>query len=467
MQPTNLLNLEDKKLKLPYELLYKIKENSADIDQATDDLHLYQDIAHPDYEPYYLFFLANVTANAIQYKDDTDKIQIAHNLEKATRMFRRLGEKERWNEAIVHWQYGLFYLTEGKKAFADRELLDAKKLLTKIGAMSEWQGDYNRRDTCWNLIQQIEHDLRSVANIQIASTAIPATFPFVLPIDVLEQLAFPVYGSLYAGPHGNFIFDDEMNDASFEGPFINNIEYRVYNIKAKNTDDPIHTTSTSEPVWFRVTGNSMNNATPVPIEDGDLVLVNANLHETENDIVAAALIEPTSIADRAGIIKRFTRHGLVSESTVVYKEIRLSEVSIQGVVIAVAKAIEVESESDEIIDEAQSIYANSSIKGIIDNKMLLFGTYQIEAGVSHKAITKQQNKYQIPFELLIYADGMKIGPLWHQQLSLDLASSSNFIEFSVMPTEIGMKDILIEYFYKRHWLGRIKHTVEVLERVTI
>jgi hypothetical protein len=227
----------------------------------------------------------------------------------------------------------------------------------------------------------------------------------------------------------------------------------------------------------------MNAATPIPIMEGDYVLVDMNLSPSLQDIVVAMVLDPTSIEERAGIVKRLTNRGLVSVSTEKNKEYAFEEVDIKGVVIAVAKpneTIESQKQPDgsslylsatPLPEVFQSAYAVSNIRELNKNNFLhLWGKYHLEAGIIVNTVTSEMEDAlttrwpkDTTFDILVHAEGMELEPSWHQAFSFYANGSNNLIEFTLIPKELGKKDIQVEFFYKRHWLTRIKHTVEVIE----
>ena len=95
--------------------------------------------------------------------------------------------------------------------------------------------------------------------------------------------------------------------------------------------------------WLQVQGDSMENAQPVPILEGDCVLSidipGGDYKPRYGDIVIAAR-RTIAGSEGAALIKRFTPGGLCSESHTTYPAISLRHVSIRGLAIAIAKPVE-------------------------------------------------------------------------------------------------------------------------------
>lgn|GEM_PF-3939889 len=370
MLPISQLKIDNDDLKVAQKSALKVSNDLIYTNQTINEFKITLGKARHDYEPYLLFFLAYV--NSTSSHRNSDCALICQNLEKAARLFRRSGG-EKWNEAITHWYLGVIYRDEGDQALATNEFNNAQKLLTSIGALSEWKGDYETRDQCWKLLQQINQDANAPAAIR-QHKPIPVQYPFVEQkpqrVEHNAQLAFPIYDFVHAGTRGIFVFDDDaVNNINFEGPIADETKYQIFNIRNGNTSTPINIRSSGKYFWCRVSGKSMNQTAPIPIDDGDFILVNTIIQPTYNDIIVAALAESTSHADRAGVVKRFTKKGLVSESTEDYENISLTDADIRGVVIAVAKPIKTKKRSliKIIVDKEITDFGVKEFENLLDN----------------------------------------------------------------------------------------------------
>ena len=98
-------------------------------------------------------------------------------------------------------------------------------------------------------------------------------------------------------------------------------------------------------------------------------------------------------------------------------------------------------------------------------------TYKLQAGVrncggsnlssvSDKSSTQKES---IQLEIVVYTKDMDIQPSWIQSYHLNQSENDSFIEFQIKPTAIGLRQIHVEFIYKRHWLTKIQFEVEVVE----
>lgn len=117
----------------------------------------------------------------------------------------------------------------------------------------------------------------------------------------------------------------------------NKIPHTLYNTRDEGAPI-IFTPKTHQ--WFKIDGDSMNQATPIPIEDKDYVLaidlILSSWSPKTGDIVIAGL-SSSNTEERSGVVKKYTPNGLKSISSYEYSGISLDRVTIRGVVIAVAK----------------------------------------------------------------------------------------------------------------------------------
>lgn len=146
-------------------------------------------------------------------------------------------------------------------------------------------------------------DLPDYEDVPTASPAAsaPASSSSASSLDILKWLSIPVSDSVPAGGFGAVGHDPEKAPLGVTEVFIESERYSVHSTKRGslyqnsitiNPADRYHTA--------RVTGNSMNSATPIPIENGDYILVRIQNNAKDNDIVVATLNDP----DPRGTVKR-------------------------------------------------------------------------------------------------------------------------------------------------------------------
>jgi hypothetical protein len=130
--------------------------------------------------------------------------------------------------------------------------------------------------------------------------------------------------------------DDQISEMSIDAISFDGISYTVYNPR-KGAGNQIKLNSSGNYRWLKVAGNSMNRASPIPIEPDDYALADLDQEPQFGNIIIANLHNPPTPAEKAGVIKRYTSKGLKSESVEQIDPIPVIDADIRGVVIAVAK----------------------------------------------------------------------------------------------------------------------------------
>lgn len=171
--------------------------------------------------------------------------------------------------------------------------------------------DANRFDWYKQILPKLENSLEiAIENNALpeytdepagATPAAPASSSPAASMDMLKWLFIPVSDSVPAGGFGAVGHDLEKAPLGVTEVFIEDEPYSVQSIRRNaqrmnsvviNPAERYHT--------VRVTGNSMNNATPIPIENGDYILVRVQNNAKDNDIVVANLNDPSPL----GTVKR-------------------------------------------------------------------------------------------------------------------------------------------------------------------
>ncbi|MDW8227632.1 MAG: S24 family peptidase, partial [Anaerolineales bacterium] len=147
-----------------------------------------------------------------------------------------------------------------------------------------------------------------------------------------------VYDFGHASLVGKFVLEDkpitavEINQVLIDG--------KPYELLAVQEDVHAITIPPGHQLfWLKIAGQSMNQASPTPIHEGDYVLIDHNRLPSNGDIVFAQINHPPTPAERAGIIKRLKGSSLYSESDLSIPPIPLTRVTIKGIVIAIAKPV--------------------------------------------------------------------------------------------------------------------------------
>lgn len=149
-------------------------------------------------------------------------------------------------------------------------------------------------------------------------------------------LVFPIYDPVYAAERGAFHQRRrEKLDGEIREIYFNDEPYRLYSLKGEKRVAVI--SGSRRYGWFPVRENSMNAAIPIPIQEGDYVLVEMKSAANSGDIVFASVPDPETREDHIGVVKRYKGKMLVSESDQFLADIPLQNGEIRGVVRAVAK----------------------------------------------------------------------------------------------------------------------------------
>ncbi len=266
------------------------------------------------------------------------------HLKVAQRGFNCSGQER--NLAVARWMHGLLHLQDGHPEKAKLELEAAAATFATVAAQYRRISRYEEAELCQDLAEQITEstpktsELRALQVKPRTQHSRGKTSKVAASQPVFAPLVFPIYDPVNAGKSGHFIFDSQpQGQASITELTIDEKPYRVFSLKA------------GEPVmlaprvyrWMYVVGNSMNQARPQPLNEGDCLLVAetsaSGLTPKPNDIVVAALTDPSGTGERAGVVKRYTAEGLCSESSQTYTPIPLKKARVKGIVLAVAKPI--------------------------------------------------------------------------------------------------------------------------------
>ena len=256
---------------------------------------------------------------------------------KAMDDFRTLGHV--WNENITRWILGLIYIQLDQERDAHQKLTKAKIKFTRTKERYQRESKYNKRDLCLSFTKKIQDMLDNPSHYKTVITK--KTYPKNnLPKRKFtpSTLIFPVHSQVKAGEEGNFVFENSPSlDARLNEITFNEIPHELYNLQKEGNPIILYPRVYR---WFHVEGNSMNQASPIPIDNADYILtidLNMSNHDLKIGTIIIAELYNSSQNERAGFVKRFTSEGLISESSAEYQEIPRDDVSIRGVAIAVAK----------------------------------------------------------------------------------------------------------------------------------
>ncbi|MFN8414124.1 MAG: S24 family peptidase, partial [Anaerolineales bacterium] len=165
--------------------------------------------------------------------------------------------------------------------------------------------------------------------------------------DTIKLLAYAVNDSVPAGGFRPTGYDpDQIGYLEISEVLIEHEPYKIYSTKRINPSPyTLNLTPPQEYRTVRVQGTSMNAARPIPINDGDYILVRLQGKARDNDIVVAGIFNTDTLAT----VKRLRYHGnkiqLIPESTdsneeqnaELERDIASNEVNIVGIVEAIFK----------------------------------------------------------------------------------------------------------------------------------
>lgn len=290
-----------------------------------------------------------------------------------------------WNATLANWIYGEIHILLNLEMPAYRELTKTIKMLEAIREEFRWENKYEKRNQCTKFISKIKNRLKNLnANWEgefVRKTKNQPFFQHHKPKNTetyiypwkQSQLIFPVQSQVRAGPEGSFIFESESEpEAILDELSFNEIPHCFYNLREEGNPIILHNPRVYR--WFRVEGNSMNEANPVPIMDNDYVLAidlnPSNMKAQVENIVIAVLKSPSS-NERAGVVKEYTQNGLESRSSEDYPTISLEDANIRGLAIAVAKPTHITKEGGGSIAEelynAIELDKNEETKNLFEN----------------------------------------------------------------------------------------------------
>jgi hypothetical protein len=259
----------------------------------------------------------------------------AHN---AVRIFRSCGNSV--NEGLACRVNAMIYLKSGKTSMAIAEYHRAIKVFTPCLGLYEMESDFTSKNTCQCQIKECEEALKKIEN-NISSSS-PETSHQTYQTKNLfwptARIIFGVYDIAHASLVGKYVMDDDLiSQIAIEELLIDGKLHKLFSAQTGNFEFTL--ASGTDYRWLRVSGESMNQATPTAINPDDYVLADLSHSVNNGDIVIASLLNPPTPEERAGVIKRFGGKELRSESKELIDPIPIAEVEIRGVVLAIAKPV--------------------------------------------------------------------------------------------------------------------------------
>lgn len=246
-----------------------------------------------------------------------------------------------FNEGLGCRVLGIIYNKQGKTNLAIAEFDRAITIFKQCRDLYESGNDFKREADCERQIHECKKAIEKIRKESSRKGTEAQSIGKYGPKQPwpAARLNFSVYDFGHASRVGKYVLDDEpISEIEIEEIVIGGEPHKLYCAQEGNYE--ITLTVGGNYRWFCVAGESMNQAEPTAIQPNDYVLADINRNANIGDIVIANLRNPPTPAERAGIIKRFEKEFLKSESSEDIPRIPITEIEkISGVVIAVAKPI--------------------------------------------------------------------------------------------------------------------------------
>jgi peptidase S24-like protein len=253
------------------------------------------------------------------------------NLKDALRLFQAAESKYKsypHQDAVVLWMIGCIHWMARQKVegisrwqaaislFSSRQLnvqVDAARAQWYVDKLPELEGYLAQAITTGVLPIYGSNPSSSIPAPTEPETA-PASF---FEFDSLRWVSCQISESIPAGGFGPVGFDpNPVGFLEISEVLIEDEPYQVHSVRRQSARrSTVNFSSQAQYRTVHITGTSMNDARPVPIDDGDYVLIQCQIEPEDNDIVIAGIIGHD---DRA-TVKRLRRSNgkirLIPEST--------------------------------------------------------------------------------------------------------------------------------------------------------
>jgi hypothetical protein len=135
----------------------------------------------------------------------------------------------------------------------------------------------------------------------------------------------------------------------------------------------------------------------------------------------------------------------------------------------------ISNRSKSLEQSPETMIAIAEIKDYAPDQPLQMGqSYYLQAGIKgkvpenseEKASSSDGEKQGVQLQIVVWAEDMEIKPDWVQFYEFYEDRETSFIEFELEPNQlgqIGQKNIRVQFYYQRHWLGEVKFETQVIE----
>ncbi|MFN8381451.1 MAG: S24 family peptidase [Anaerolineales bacterium] len=186
-------------------------------------------------------------------------------------------------KAISYWLYGCIqWQSQSHREDALISWEKGLQIFKDVQSDNNYDADYSKK--CTGIIDEAQKGIKSASTNNYPP---PPPEPTSAKAPSKPQKSkiqmFPIIGAIPAGSPISIVDDSEERTIS-DGFEINNEHYSVYKLQEKSE---INFSPSKRYYLLRVSGDSMNNASPVTIENGDYVLMVKQDEAKNGEIVAA------------------------------------------------------------------------------------------------------------------------------------------------------------------------------------
>lgn len=204
-------------------------------------------------------------------------------------------------KAISYWLYGCIqWQSQSHREDALISWEKGLQIFKDVKSDNNYDADYSKK--CTGIIDDAQKGIMSASTNNYPPPPPPVPKPASAKAPAKPQKSrmqiFPIIGSIRAGSPAAVV-DDSSESTISDGFEINNEYYSIYNLQQDILE--INFSQSKRYYLLRVTGDSMNSASPVAIESGDYVLMVKQDEAKSGEIVAADIKN----VDHEATLKRY------------------------------------------------------------------------------------------------------------------------------------------------------------------
>lgn len=200
-------------------------------------------------------------------------------------------------KAISYWLYGCIqWQSHSHREDALISWEKGLQIFKDVQSDNNYDAAYSKK--CAGIIDDAQKGIKSASTNNYPPPAPkPASSKTSVKLQKNKMLMFPIIGTIPAGSPASIVDDSEERTIS-SGFEINNEHYSIYKLQEKLE---INFSPSKRYYLLHVIGDSMNNALPVNIENGDYVLMVKQDVADNGEIVAAEIKN----VDRKATLKKY------------------------------------------------------------------------------------------------------------------------------------------------------------------